>query len=189
MEAKQELETRTERHIAMKKTHLLTIVGAIVMMSFFVFVAQAAAGNAGNTQNNNYATGQAAAGQGASLQAGKQVIQLSVQGLNYYPNPIRLKKDVPAILEVDTNSVRGCLRGIQIPAFGIRKTVNPSDNKIEFTPDKAGTFGFSCFMGMGKGQIVVEDQTGNVPADVNTVAKDIPSGGSCGAGGGCGCGG
>lgn len=125
----------------------------------------------------------------APVQGGKQIIKLTIQGGTYYPNPVRLKKNVPVVLDVDMASVRGCYRGIQIPAFNVKKIVSENDNKIEFTPDKAGTFGFSCLMGMGKGQIVVEDEAGNVPV-LNTVAQDIPKGGSCGAGGGgCGCGG
>lgn len=191
METEKEAETEQEtasKHevVAMKKSHLLAVAGAVVMAAFFIFAVQAMIANAGTQQSNNYINGQAA-GPAAAIQTGRQIIDLTVKGLDYYPSPIRLKKGVPVEIRVDTNSVKGCLRAIQIPAFGVRKVVSANDNKIEFTPDKAGTFGFSCFMGMGKGQIVIEDAAGNVPA-INTVAQDIPSGGSCG-GGGCGCGG
>jgi len=188
METEQETESKQAKNVAIKKGHLLAIIGAVVMVSFFVFAAQASVGSAGNAPNNNYITGKAGAGPAAPLQGGKQVVKLSMQNGKYMPYPVQLKKGIPAVFDVDIKSVGGCYRAIQIPAFGVKKIVNANDNKIEFTPDKAGTFGFSCYMGMGKGQIVVEDEAGNVPAGVNTVAQDIPAGGSCGAGG-CGCGG
>ena len=182
---KEDLELEKQEIVSIRKSHIFAIVGAIIMVSFFVFAAQAVISD---TPQSNSITGQAVAGSAAPLQDGKQIVKMTVQGSTYYPNPMALKKGIPVEIQVDTNSVKGCFRGIQIPAFGVKKLVTPTDNKIEFTPDKAGTFGFSCFMGMGRGQIVVQDESGQVPAGVNTVAQDIPSGSSCG-GGGCGCGG
>jgi len=188
----------------METKHIITIVGLIAMISVIIFAVKAMVVDAsGSLQTTGYNTisnqnSQAASPGTALVQSGKQVIQLSMKNGNYYPNTITLKKGIPAVLEVDLNTVKGCYRGIKIPAFGVQQTVTTANNKIEFTPDKAGTFGFSCYMGMGTGKIVVEDETGNVPASVNTVAQDIGgtsgscgggSGGSCGSsGGGCGCG-
>lgn len=173
-----------EETIAVKKSHIMSVVGAVFIVVVFAFAAQAMIAN--SNISSNYENVKAAA---APLQGEKQVVKISIQGGTYYPNPVRLKKGITAVFEVDTSSVRGCYRSIQIPAFNVRKVVNDNNNRIEFTPDKAGTFGFSCSMGMGRGQIVVEDETGNVPSTVNTVAQDIPTGSSCGSGGGCGCGG
>lgn len=177
----------------METKQIMTILGALVITSVFIFAAKAAVDNNDSGYSSNYKTvtnqnSQAASTSPSSGDQGKQVIQLSMQNGNYYPNTIRVKKGIPVEIDVDLNSVRGCYRGIKIPAFGVQKTVTTSDNKIEFTPDRAGTFGFSCYMGMGTGQLIVEDEAGNVPASVNTVAQDIPKGGSCGVGGGCGCG-
>ena len=178
--------------IVIKKSRIFAVLGAIVMIGFFVFAAQAVFANTGTVQNGNSITGNAAAK--AQLQDEKQVVTVTMQGSTYMPNPIRLKKGVPAVLNVDTNSVRGCYRAIQIPTFNVRKVVSASDNKIEFTPDKAGTFGFSCYMGMGRGQIVVEDESGSVPITADATAQvaaagSAGSGSSCGSSGGCGCGG
>ena len=86
---------------------------------------------------------------------GAQVVELTLKNFNYYPNIINLKKGVPAKIVVDTNKVRGCLASIVIPDFGVRKFVKASDNIISFTPNKKGTFSFSCSMGMGFGKIIV----------------------------------
>jgi plastocyanin domain-containing protein len=62
---------------------------------------------------------------------------------------------VPAEIVVDTNKVKGCLQSIVIPDFNVRKYVTPKDNVIRFIPDKKGKFSYSCSMGMGYGQIIV----------------------------------
>jgi copper chaperone CopZ len=114
-----------------------------------------------------------------------QKVQLSVKGSTYYPYPIQVKKGIPVQLIGDMNSMPGCSRSIVIPEFGIRKTMSEGDNIIEFTPDKSGTFQFSCSMNMYHGQIIVEESNGSVAAYTGNISA--PSAGSCG-GSGCGCG-
>ena len=92
---------------------------------------------------------------GANDNSNGQVIELGMKNYNYYPNTINLKYNVPAKIVVDTNQVKGCLKSIVIPDFGIRKLVTDRDNVISFTPNKKGTFSFSCSMGMGFGKIIV----------------------------------
>ena len=84
-----------------------------------------------------------------------QVVELSMQNYNYYPQTINLKYNVPAKIVVDTKSVVGCLRSIVIPDFKVRELITEKDNVIRFTPDKKGTFSYSCSMGMGFGRIIV----------------------------------
>ena len=135
--------------------------------------------------NNNVQSGQA-----APANSKVQEVTLTVQGGNYMPNPIRVKKGVPVRITADLSSVRGCASGIVIPEFGIRKTMRSGDNTIEFTPGKSGTFSFSCSMGMYRGTIIVEEADGTV-ASFTGSAKPVASGSCGGAGGsgGCGCGG
>lgn len=123
----------------------------------------------------------------ATVTNGVQIVQLSVQGTNYYPNPIRVKIGIPVQLVADINNMPGCSKSIVIPEFGISKSVSASDNTIEFTPNKSGTFQFSCSMNMYHGQIIVENADGSVAA--YTGSAPVSNGGTCGgAGGGCGCG-
>ena len=89
------------------------------------------------------------------LSSETQVVELSMQNYNYYPQTINLKYNVPAKIVVDTKSVVGCLRSIVIPDFKVRKLITEKDNVIRFTPDKKGTFSYSCSMGMGFGRIIV----------------------------------
>lgn len=182
---------------------VLVVAGFALFLAFGGLVAPV---SAAVQQGGNVAQGQglfaapaqnppaAAGGELAPVKNGVQEITLTVQGGTYYPNPIRVKKGVPVKITADLSSVRGCASSISMPEFGIRKNVRAGDNAIEFTPDKSGTFSFSCSMGMYRGTIIVEESDGTVAAYAGSAkplaAAGAGSGGSCGAnGGGCGCGG
>ncbi len=146
---------------------------------------QASLVGSNSTVNNNAAA--ISSGTLATVTNGVQTVQLSVKGTNYYPNPIRVKIGIPVQLVADINNMPGCSKSIVIPEFGVRKSVSTSDNIIEFTPNKSGTFQFSCSMGMYHGQIIVENADGSVAA--YTGSAPISSGTCGGPSGGCGCGG
>ena len=115
-----------------------------------------------------------------------QVVQLSVQGTTYYPNPIRVKVGVPVQLVADINNMPGCSKSIVMPEFGVNKYLSAGDNMIEFTPSKSGTFQFSCSMNMYHGQIIVENADGSVAA--YTGSAPVTSSTCGGSSGGCSCG-
>jgi len=176
----------------------LAIVAVVGMAAFLAFgalvspvYAQSQPSAASCNANANQPSAPAPAQQGGTLaevKNGAQEVTLFVQGGNYYPNPIRVKKGIPVRLVADMNSVAGCSRSIIIPEFGVRKTVSAGDNLIEFTPGISGTFDFSCSMGMYRGTIVVEESDGTVATFAGNAPKTPV--GSCGSGsGGCGCGG
>jgi copper chaperone CopZ len=121
--------------------------------------------------------------------SGAQVVRLYVQGSSYMPNPIRVKKGVPVRLVGDIANMPGCSKDVVISDFNVRKYLTAGDNVMEFTPDKSGTFAFSCSMNMYRGQIVVENADGTVDSYSGS-ATAAPSG-TCGVAsstGGCGCG-
>jgi Cu+-exporting ATPase len=141
-----------------------------------------------NVVNANGVTSPVSGNSLATVTNGVQTIQLSVQGSTYYPNPIRVKVGIPVRLVADINNMPGCSKSIVIPEFSVSKYVSASDNVIEFTPTKSGTFQFSCSMNMYHGQIVVENSDGSVAS--YTGSAPVNSGGTCGGpSGGCGCGG
>ena len=127
---------------------LIGFIG-IILISVFLVVAVK------NIFFNNQITSNTIKEVNADSNGGEQVVDLSVKDYNYYPNKINLKYNVPAKIVVDTSKVKGCLQSIVIPDFGIKKFVRGNDNTISFTPNKKGTFSFSCSMGMGFGKIIV----------------------------------
>ncbi len=127
---------------------LLGIIG-VILMSVFLLVA------ARNILFNGKADAAIVSDIPTEYNGEEQVVDLTVKNYNYFPQIINLKYNVPAKIIVDTDKVKGCLQSIVIPDFKIRKFVTSKDNVISFTPNKKGTFSFSCSMGMGFGKIVV----------------------------------
>lgn len=142
-----------------------------------------------NVQTNTLATN----GNAASIVSGNvQNAKLALVDFSYKLTPNKLVKGVPVRIEVDAGTLAGCMKNVVIKDFNVRKTITPSDNIIEFTPDKTGTFWITCSMGMGPGsfEVVNPDGTSDPNAAKVQATPSKPSGGSCGAGGGgCGCGG
>ncbi|MFA6466681.1 MAG: sulfite exporter TauE/SafE family protein [Patescibacteria group bacterium] len=88
--------------------------------------------------------------------ANAQVINMTIDYSGYSPNSFKLKKGVPVKWIIDGTKASGCTNGIMSPDLNIRENIHSGENIIEFTPEKAGTFNFSCFMGMFRGKFIVE---------------------------------
>ena len=142
----------------MNKT-LFTFVGGVLIISFVFF----AVANALFLSNGKPATGTVVLPNVNAQPSGEaQVFSLSSDGLNYTPSVITVEVNRPVRLIGDVSSLPGCLKAITIPAFGVRKVIQPNDNVIEFTPTQVGTFSITCTMGMGRAELKVV-QSLNVP--------------------------
>ncbi len=132
----------------MKSTTLgIFILIIIIVIGGFVFL-----GSGKGNVNGNSITGNAVnEGNNEDIQK----INIGMKNYNYYPNTIKVKANIPVEITLD-NSVYGCLRSFAIKEFGVRKYSKDSNDKIIFTPDKKGTFTFSCSMAMGFGKLIVE---------------------------------
>ncbi len=117
------------------------------MISLFIFAA------------NGIVTGNAvqyASAPETAQTVSAQIVQMAMQNGDYILSPARVKVGEPVRLVGNMDSIRGCYTTVVIPGLNIRKTLLSSDNIIEFTPTKTGTFQMTCGMGMAGGQIVVE---------------------------------
>jgi cytochrome c oxidase subunit 2 len=90
-----------------------------------------------------------------------KVIQITAKKFEYSPKDIKVKKDVPVVLEF-TSLDR--LHGFNCPGLGIRSDILPGKTtQLRFIPGKAGTYPFHCdnFCGIGHegmtGTITVEE--------------------------------
>lgn len=90
---------------------------------------------------------------------GVQVIMVNVQDTGYFPSRIKLKAGVPAKIIFDQHGTTACAWDVKSPELGIELTKLPADTKTEvtFTPEKGGTYAFTCGMDMLRGAIIVED--------------------------------
>lgn len=132
-----------------------------------------------------------AAGPGSATTGNVQQATLALIDFRFTLSPNKIIKGVPVRVTVDASTLSGCMTTVVIRDFGVIKHITPSDNIIEFTPDKTGTFWITCSMGMGPGSFEVVNPDGTSSPSAAASASPPPSvGGSCGAGGGgCGCGG
>ena len=75
----------------------------------------------------------------------------------FKPDNVRVIHGKPVRLTFRRDEQGGCAYSVKLPDFN-RDVTLPSGKSVpvEFVPDKAGTFPFSCGMGMFSGQIVVE---------------------------------
>ena len=100
------------------------------------------------------------AGRGAAVAAsvgagGMQRILVEVRG-GYSPAEIRVRAGAPVQLDFHRDETNPCTEEVVIPDFGIR-TFLPAHRTtpVRFTP-AAGTYEFTCGMGMVRGTIIAE---------------------------------
>lgn len=95
--------------------------------------------------------------QAARVKGDLQEIEVTVKG-GYAPNIIRVRKGVPLRLTFNRQEAGDCTSRVVFPDFGASKTLAPfATTTLEFTPDKAGEFGFACGMNMLHGTLIVEE--------------------------------
>lgn len=88
---------------------------------------------------------------------GEQVIRMTLTARDpyYYPSDsFTLTAGMPVRLEIEGEGT-GCRGIFQIPKLNVREELDEQVNVIAFTPNKAGTYTFSCSMGMFKGSLKV----------------------------------
>ena len=100
------------------------------------------------------------AGRGTAMAAtvgagGVQRIRVEVKG-GYMPAVIRVRAGAPVRLDFHRDETNPCTEEVVIPDFGIR-TYLPAHRTtpVSFTPT-AGTYEFTCGMGMVRGTIIAE---------------------------------
>jgi cytochrome c oxidase subunit II len=117
-----------------RKIHVVAIIAAVIML---------------------YACGQL-------LAQDEQVIKVTAKKFEYSPKEITLKKGVPVIFEFISLDR---LHGFSCPGLNIRSDIRPGKViRLQFVPDKVGTFPFHCdnFCGSGheamRGTIKIVDR-------------------------------
>ena len=89
-------------------------------------------------------------------EGGVQEVGITVTG-GYEPATVRVKHGRPVRLVFDRQETSNCSEEVVLGDFGLRKFLPPfKKTTVEFTPRKAGTYDFSCGMGMLHGKLIVE---------------------------------
>jgi plastocyanin domain-containing protein len=92
---------------------------------------------------------------------GVQEIKITVKG-GYAPDVIAVKQGMPVRLDFYRDETASCSDQVVFGDFGIARDLPAfKTTSIQFTPEKAGEFTFTCGMNMLRGKLIVE------PAETN----------------------
>jgi len=95
----------------------------------------------------------------AELVGRVQEVTVTVKG-GYSPDLIRVSENVPLRILFDRQESGECTSRVVFPDFALNRSLPAyATTTVEFTPDRAGRFGFACGMNMVHGTLVVEPST------------------------------
>jgi plastocyanin domain-containing protein len=87
---------------------------------------------------------------------GLQIFDITVKGV-YSPSRLKAKVGQPVRINFTRQESTDCSRFVNFPDFKIRKELPEGKTvAIEFTPDKKGSFIFTCDMSMYFGKLIIE---------------------------------
>ncbi len=87
--------------------------------------------------------------------SGVQEIKVTVKG-GYSPDVIVVKEHVPVRLDFYRDETASCSEQVIFGDFNIARDLPAfKTTPVEFTPDKAGEFTFTCGMNMIRGKLIV----------------------------------
>ncbi len=89
-------------------------------------------------------------------ETGVQEIKITVKG-GYSPDVIVVKRNMPVRLDFYRDETASCSEEVIFGDFGIaRHLPGFKTTPVEFTPDRAGEFTFTCGMNMIRGKLIVQ---------------------------------
>jgi sulfite exporter TauE/SafE len=91
---------------------------------------------------------------------GAQLVGSTLEPGSYPAITVQSGTPVRWVIQAPEGSINGCNYIMRIPEYGLEHQFETGENIIEFTPDRAGKFIYSCWMGMIRGSITVVDASG-----------------------------
>lgn len=89
---------------------------------------------------------------------GIQYVSSTLESGHYPDITVKAGTPVKWTIHAEKSSINGCNYKILLPDFDTECVFEEGDNTIEFTPQKAGVYTYSCWMGMITGKIYVESE-------------------------------
>jgi sulfite exporter TauE/SafE/copper chaperone CopZ/plastocyanin domain-containing protein len=129
--------------------------GAILVAAMGVVMFTNGLNGAGLASPLNVVSAREGGGLDPVIQNGVQIINSTLLP-NRYP-AITVQQGIPVrwIIDAPQGSINGCNNRIFIREYGIQHTFSPGGNVIEFMPERAGRFSYSCWMSMIRSTITV----------------------------------
>jgi plastocyanin domain-containing protein len=90
-------------------------------------------------------------------QSGVQEIKITVRG-GYSPDVIIVRRNTPVRLNFYRDETASCSEDVIFSDFNIARHLPAyTTTPVEFTPDRAGEFTFTCGMSMLRGRLIVQE--------------------------------
>jgi plastocyanin domain-containing protein len=125
---------------AMDSSEIAVVIGAAALVVFVIW----------------YFFGPKEAAIAGIAERGVQEVRITVKG-GYSPSVIAVKQGIPVRLDFYRDETASCSEQVVFGDFGIARNLPAfQTTPIEFTPDKAGEFTFTCGMNMMRGTLIVE---------------------------------
>jgi sulfite exporter TauE/SafE/copper chaperone CopZ len=89
------------------------------------------------------------------IENGVQIVNSTLSGRRYPAITVQQGIPVKWIIDAPRGSITGCNNLMLIREYNIEYSFKPGENIIEFIPERAGRFSYSCWMGMIRSSITV----------------------------------
>ena len=124
----------------MDSTEIAVVIGGVLLVAFVLW----------------YFFGERESVSATVGKEGVQELKITVKG-GYSPDVIVVRENVPVRLNFYRDETASCSERVIFSDFGISRELPPfKTTAIEFTPDRAGEFTFTCGMNMLRGKLIVE---------------------------------
>lgn len=164
-------------------------VGAVLVAALGLTMLTGGLNLAGVRLSPGGVAASAAVAEQAPGSQGVQKVRTTLASGRYEPITVTAGTPVEWTIDAPQGSINGCNNRMVIPAFNIEHAFTTGENVVKFTPDKAGVYPYSCWMGMITSTItVVEPGDSAVAAPAangsspDAAAAPAASRGSCCAG-------
>ncbi|MDR1218868.1 MAG: sulfite exporter TauE/SafE family protein [Treponema sp.] len=107
---------------------------------------------------------------------GIQIVNSTLSGGRYPAITVQQGIPVKWTITAPQGSINGCNNRMIIREYKIEHRFTPGENVIEFTPDKAGRFSYSCWMGMIRSSITVVEEGQSAAAIDDLGVNSSPAG-------------
>lgn len=136
------------------KEKMLKLSAALVIL-FGLFMVQNNVALTGFTLPSMHGT-ESSAAVTATVEGDTQVLTTYLRVNGY--DDIEVTAGIPVVWTIiaEEGSLNGCNSEIVLPAFDLQVRLAAGENIITFTPEEAGTYSYSCWMGMLRNTITVK---------------------------------
>jgi sulfite exporter TauE/SafE/copper chaperone CopZ/plastocyanin domain-containing protein len=93
-----------------------------------------------------------------AIEDGYQIVNSTLSAGRYPAITVQQGIPVKWTINASQGSINGCNNRMIIREYKIEHRFTPGENVIEFTPDRAGKFSYSCWMGMIRSSITVLEE-------------------------------